>query len=206
MIANQELPIPPELTTWPSSITLDPMSSEIFESRTTGADHAKVLGKPTITVLSAVLPKSQLHQQQVLDKNRKIKEFSSEFYRIIEHDHFEFGVTSNIERYVDNWIARDLKTTQLALAQIFYENQLVEKISIGILKILAHVDASILSPTNRGIAMNALTLPSLEVRECAVRAYEYWEDPDFLVDLEIRQLEPAWLEEYKQTVITEVRG
>lgn len=182
-------------------------SSQLFGNSVTAVNHSKIIGKTTITVINSETPNTVMQQkQQILDKEIKIREFSAEFYRVVEHDHFEFGITSNVELLVERWIARDLKTTQLALAQIFFENQVSEKISIGILKIIAHVDAEVLSPTNRGIAMAALTMPSLEVRECAVRAYEYWEKPEFLIDLEMRSLSPAWLEEYKQTVIDEVRG
>lgn len=181
-------------------------STEIFDSSVTGTNHTKGTERPTITVLSSETPSVALQQRQILDKRRKIKEFSTEFYRTIEHDHFEFGVTANIERMVEKWIARDLKTTQLALAQLFQDNQRIEKIAIGILKIIAHVDPEILHPMNRSVASSALSLPSIEVRECAVRAYEYWERADFMIDLEMRPLSPAWLEEYKLTVIAEARG
>jgi len=192
-------------------------STEVFESLTATnhgekfasavtANHHSVTERPSYTVLSSDTPNVALQQRQILDKQRKIKEFSAEFYRTIEHDHFEFGVTANIERMVERWIARDLKTTQLALAQLFQDNQRSEKIVIGILKVIAHIDPETLQPMNRTVACSALGLPSAEVRECAVRAYEYWERADFMVDLEIRPLSPAWLEEYKQTVIAEAKG
>jgi len=192
-------------------------STELFESLTATtpgeqfdgtvtASQLSVTERPTYTVLSSDTPSAALQQRQILDKQRKIKEFSAEFYRTIEHDHFEFGVTANIERMVEKWIARDLKTTQLALAQLYQDNQRSEKIVIGILKVIAHIDPETLQPMNRTVASSALGLPSAEVRECAVRAYEYWERADFMVDLEIRPLSPAWLEEYKQTVIAEAKG
>ncbi|MEZ2724951.1 hypothetical protein ACBQ21_13265 [Pseudomonas putida] len=192
-------------------------STELFESITASnhgekfasaltAAHQSVTERPTYTVLSSDTPSVALQQRQILDKQRKIKEFSAEFYRTIEHDHFEFGVTANIERMVERWIARDLKTTQLALAQLFQDNQRSEKIVVGILKVIAHIDPETLQPMNRTVASSALSLPSAEVRECAVRAYEYWERADFMVDLEVRPLSPAWLEEYKQTVIAEAKG
>ncbi|WP_409261179.1 hypothetical protein [Pseudomonas putida] len=192
-------------------------STELFESitatthgekfdGTVTASQLSVTERPTYTVLSSDTPDVALQQRQILDKQRKIREFSAEFYRTIEHDHFEFGVTANIERMVEKWIARDLKTTQLALAQLYQDNQRSEKIVIGILKVIAHIDPETLQPMNRTVASSALGLPSAEVRECAVRAYEYWERADFMVDLEMRPLSPAWLEEYKQTVIAEAKG
>ena len=162
--------------------------------------------KPSFRVLKAETPNSESQRRQIIEKDKKITEFSKEFFRTIEHDFFEFGVTSNVERLVNSWLSRDLETTQLALSQIFYNNRNSEKISVGILKIIAHVDFETLSPSNRGIAMVGLTSSSVEVRECAVRAYEYWERPDLMIDLASdTPLTPAWLEEYKQTVIAEAR-
>lgn len=187
------------------SVTAATVLADPF-SNVTANNHVRVTERPSFTTLSSDTPNAALQQRQILDKQRKIKEFSAEFYRTIEHDYFEFGVTANIERMVERWIARDLKTTQLALAQLFQDNQRSEKIAIGILKVIAHVDPETLRPMNRSIASSALGLPSAEVRECAVRAYEYWERADFMVDLEVRTLSPAWLEEYKQTVIAEAKG
>lgn len=181
-------------------------STEMFDASITGTNHAKGTGRPTLTVLSSDSPNTALQQRQILDLTKKIKEFTAEFYRTIEHDYFEFGVTANIERMVEKWLARDLQTTQLALAQIFQDNPRAEKVIIGVLKIIAHVDSELLQPMNRAVACSALSLPSVEVRECAVRAYEYWGRSDFMVDLEMRPLTPAWLEEYKQTVIAEAQG
>lgn len=182
-------------------------SSDLFERSADAINQSKIIGKATLTILNSETPNTELQQkQQILDKERKIRQFSDEFDRVIEHDHFEFGVTSNIELLVDKWIAKDLKTTQLALTQIFLDNQDSEKTCIGILKIIAHIDADTLNPTNRAIAMAALTLPSAEVKECAIRAYEYWEKAEFIIDLKVRELTPSWLEEYKQTVIDEIGG
>jgi hypothetical protein len=191
------------LSTSPTAFS---QSTEMFDASVTGTNHAKKTGRPTLTVLSSDSPNTALQQRQIYDLTKKIEEFTSEFYRTIEHDYFEFGVTANIERMVEKWLARDLKTTQLALAQIFQDNQRLEKVMVGVLKIIAHVDSELLQPMNRAVACAALSLPFVEVRECAVRAYEYWERPDFMVDLEMRPLTPAWLEEYKQTVIAEAQG
>lgn len=190
----------------PASFAMSDSSTEKFESITTASNHTSGTSKPTLTVLSSETPNSRSQHDQLLEQKRKLEEFSKEFFRVIEHDHFEFGTTSNVEKLVDKWLSRDLNITGLALQKIFYDNQRNEKILIGILKTISHLNHQLLSTTNRGIAMTALSLPYLEVRECAVRAYEYWEDPELLVDLEMRPLVPAWLEEYKQTVIAEVRG
>ena len=77
---------------------------------------------------------------------------------------------------------------------------------ISILKVITHSDPKVFAPMNRAVATSALSHQSVEVRECAVRAYEYWEDPTLFIDLQMRPLQPDWLEEYKQLVISEGTG
>jgi hypothetical protein len=71
---------------------------------------------------------------------------------------------------------------------------------------VAHLDRNVFHPMNELLALSALTHPSVEVKECAVRAYEYWEDPELVRRLIDRELTPKWLDDYRLEVISDICG
>ncbi|MNG28649.1 hypothetical protein D3C84_1139370 [compost metagenome] len=73
------------------------------------------------------------------------------------------------------------------------------------MKIIAHADRQSLEPISNVVSIAALSHSSVEVRECGIRAFEYWEDSSMADLLESTHVEPAWLEEYKLDVISSLR-
>lgn len=139
-------------------------------------------------------------------QHRKISNFVNGFIESFSSDNFEFGKKSNTEKYVLEWLKKDKFLTQTGLNQVFIQNIKNIRIMTALLQIISHIERSSLVPTCDTIAIAALSHISLEVRECGIRAFEYWEDPEVIPILESIQAHPAWLEEYKQAVLEQLRG
>ncbi|WP_311969364.1 hypothetical protein [Pseudomonas baltica] len=127
--------------------------------------------------------------------------FKKGFRDCLIGDYSDYGTKSMAEVFVENWIDKGVFQVQLWLAEVYLENQADTDTLMALLKVVMHVDPKDFAPANRMVALASLSHASLEVRECAVRCYEYWECPEFYTDLANRSLEPAWLEEYKNSFI-----
>lgn len=163
----------------------------------------------TTTVQELVQPivkftseKSDTNQKKQVIASPDKEKFKKGFRDCLMSDHSEYGVKSMAEIYVESWMNKGGVQVQLWLSEIFLENQTNPDALMALLKVVMHVDPVDFAPTNRMIATSSLSHESLEIRECAVRCYEYWERPDFYVDLATRPLEPAWLQEYKNSFIS----
>lgn len=129
------------------------------------------------------------------------EQFKKGFRDCLMTDHSDYGMKSMAEVYVENWMSKGPFQVQLWLSEIYLEKQHDPDTLMALLKVMMHVDPVDFSPANRMIALASISHPSLEVRECAVRCYEYWETPAYYSDIAGRPLEPKWLEDYKQSFI-----
>lgn len=128
--------------------------------------------------------------------------FKNGFRDCLIGDHSDYGTKSMAEVFVENWVdKKGVFQVQFWLGEVYLENQTDPDTLMALLKVVMHVDPKDFQPVNRIVALASLSHASLEVRECAVRCYEYWECSEFYVDLATRPLEPAWLEEYKNSFI-----
>ncbi|WP_339534094.1 hypothetical protein [Pseudomonas hunanensis] len=146
--------------------------------------------------------KSDTNQRKQVVVSPDKERFKKGFHDCLMSDHSEYGVKSMAEIYVESWMNRGGIQVQLWLSEIYLENQTNPDALMALLKVVMHVDPIDFTPTNRMIATSSLSHESLEIRECAVRCYEYWERPEFYVDLATRPLEPEWLQEYKNSFIS----
>jgi len=140
------------------------------------------------------------------DQLEKAKIFKQGFKTRVEMDNFEFGITSAAELFIEEQLSKKPIFTKNCLNELYIENVGDEKLTLAILKVLAHSDRRSMYPVADTIAIAALSHSSLEVRECGVRAFEYWESEEALSVLEHTALSPEWLEEYKLEVIANIRG
>lgn len=132
--------------------------------------------------------------------------FKAMFRKIVESEIFEFGVRSAAEAFVEDQLLRRPNFTKNCLNELYLEYAATDaQLAVAVLKVLAHSDRDLLFPVADTVAIAALSHVSLEVRECGVRAFEYWESPKAIGVLEQTKLEPAWLEEYKLEVIRNIR-
>lgn len=150
-------------------------------------------------------PQTGSVKAQVLDEEARAK-FEKGFMERLDADRFEPGVKSSTEYYVEQWLSTNPFLVQTSIGRFFLSNTSHVNRLVGVLSVVAHLDKKALSPANELIALAALSHSSVEVKEYALRAYEYWEDPVLVAKLKDFSIQPAWLEEYKNEIIEDVIG
>lgn len=124
----------------------------------------------------------------------------------LDNDFFEPGIKSATDHYVEKWLATDSIMTQVETGKVFLANRGNDRRTIGILNVVSHMDKSAFHPMNVMIAVGALSHRSTEIKECAIRAFEYWEDVELIRSLEHHTLTPKWLDDYRLEVISDFCG
>lgn len=185
-----------------------PVSRVIFDSSSSvgksESESPKSVGAPELALVDLG---SSTVDTNVSSPARRVvvtpdqERFKKGFRDCLTSDQSDYGMKSMAEVYVENWMSKGSVQVQLWLSEVYLENQHDHDTLMALLKVMMHVDPVEFAPINRMIALASLSDSSLEVRECAVRCYEYWETPEFYVDLINRPLEPAWLEDYKNSFL-----
>lgn len=124
----------------------------------------------------------------------------------LDNDFFEPGIKSATDHYVEKWLATDAMMTQVETGKVFLANRGNDRRIIGILNFVSHMDKSTFHPMNEMIAVGALSHRSTEIKECAIRAFEYWEDIELIRSLKHHTLTPKWLDDYRLEVISDFCG
>ncbi|MBO1537573.1 hypothetical protein [Pseudomonas sp. OA65] len=136
----------------------------------------------------------------------KAKLFRAGLEACLDADVFEPGLKSATEHYIEKWLQDDALLVQINLGKIYLDCSNNEKRLVGILNAIAHLSRETFHPVNELIARASLSHISVEVKECAIRVYEYWEDPTLITHLKNHALTPRWLDEYRQQVIADFCG
>lgn len=141
----------------------------------------------------------------------QIKKTDADLFRrgledCLDNDFFEPGIKSATDHYVEKWLATDAIMTQVETGKVFLANRGNDRRIIGILNVVSHMDMSTFHPMNEMIAVGALSHRSTEIKECAIRAFEYWEDIELIRSLKHHTLTPKWLDDYRQEVISDFCG
>ncbi|MEE1902662.1 hypothetical protein V0R39_10500 [Pseudomonas inefficax] len=139
-------------------------------------------------------------------EEKEATEFKSGLIAMLENDTFEPDRKSITERYVEQWLIRKPALSQLVIMQLFLESRSNDKRIIGILNLLAHLDVQKFYPANEIIAVGAFSHKSNEVKECALRAFEYWENEELAAGLRNHRLTPQWLDDYRTSIISDICG
>lgn len=132
--------------------------------------------------------------------------FRSGLVDCLDNDYFEAGIKSATDHYVEKWLAINPIMVQVETGKVFLENRGNDRRLIGILNLISHMDINIFHPINELIAIGALSHNSTEIKECAIRAFEYWEDVNLIRSLKHHSLTPQWLDDYRLEVISDFCG
>lgn len=141
-----------------------------------------------------------------LAEEKEANEFRAGLISSLESDVFEPDRKSITERYVEQWLARKPNLAKIVIIRLFLESRKNDKRIIGILNLLAHLDPVKFHPANEMIAIGAFSHQSNEVKECALRAFEYWESAELAEGLKAHRLTPQWLDDYRLTIISDICG
>ena len=89
---------------------------------------------------------------------------------------------------------------------VFVKNFENPSIITGLLRTLAHFDPDDINPIGVTMALGALKHKNIEVKECAIRAFESWGGEDSLRILENIEESEGWLRNYIDNVIEDIRA
>lgn len=137
---------------------------------------------------------------------QRAHEFRAGLEACLDADVFEPGLKSATEHYIEKWLQEDPMLVQINMGKIFLECSDNEKRLVGILNAIAHLGRETFHPVNELITRASFANVSVEVKECAVRVYEYWEDPKLIEQLKHHKLTPKWLDDYRKQVIVDFCG
>lgn len=139
-------------------------------------------------------------------ETKEAAEFRTGLVSSLENDIFEPDRKSITERYVEQWLVRKPNLAKMEIMRVFLENRKNDKCIIGILNLLAHLDPVKFQPANEMIAIGAFSHQSNEVKECALRAFEYWENVEMAEGLKSHHLTPQWIDDYRLQIISDICG
>lgn len=137
---------------------------------------------------------------------QRAHEFRSGLEACLDADVFEPGLKSATEHYIEKWLQEDPMLVQINIGKIFLECSDNERRLVGILNAIAHLGRETFHPVNELITRASFANISVEVKECAIRVYEYWEDPKLIEQLKHHELTPKWLDDYRKQVILDFCG
>jgi hypothetical protein len=124
----------------------------------------------------------------------------------LDNDFFEPGVKSASDHYVEKWLAINPMMVQVETGKVFLASRGNDRRLAGILNLISHMAIETFHPMNELIALGALSHNSAEIKESAIRAFEYWEDIDLISNLKHHQLTPKWVDDYRLEVISDFCG
>jgi hypothetical protein len=133
------------------------------------------------------------------------KQFTDSLLSLIKESDFEYGFNSALDIFLQNRLAENSLVTKEWLNFLFIEHFRNIEVVTGILRTIAHLDFTEITPQGPTIALAALQHPSPEVRECGIRAFENWSTLDSLRILKnLRPPEEQWLQDYLTQVIADL--
>lgn len=144
---------------------------------------------------------SIIHKHQL---KKFIDNYTKELLHIILEQDFEYGFDSPADLFIKHLLNQNPTVTREWLNYIFQEYFYDQRILIGLLQILSHMDYFEIYPQGQAIAVAALSHLDSEVRECGIRAFENWSNIVSLNVLRNLKYPEEWLQEYVQQVISDL--
>lgn len=142
--------------------------------------------------------------------NARLRNFRNryevEFLALLRTCEFEYGFDSLADAFVGTRLSENALVTMRWLNLLFIEYLDDPPVVIGILRVLAHLRYEQACPQGITIAIAATRHQNHEVQECGVRAFENWGTPDSLKVLESLSFSEAWLQEYVNQVVADLRS
>lgn len=132
-------------------------------------------------------------------------EFTARLLATIIEEPFEYGVDGKADALVRKQLERNALATRSWLNDLFLGNYPNIPVCMGILRLVARLDYHDIRPEGPTMAIAALAHDSEAVRECGVRAIESWGEPSIAPILEKVRVQEAWLRDYIEQVVADLR-
>ncbi|HIF5510693.1 TPA: hypothetical protein ACX3C4_000430 [Pasteurella multocida] len=138
-------------------------------------------------------------------ENELLSNFHHRFIQFMMFDEIMEDYSNAIELELLDYLDRNSYVTGQWFSKLFIEFIKFNKVLINLLKILAKLDSNKIPNTHLCIG-TLLSNNDIEVKDFALRVFESWGDYDSLSILESSaELAPKWLEDYKQSVIKDIK-
>ena len=145
-----------------------------------------------------LLPRNEGNQKTViLDLN-----IEPHLINQINSAHFEYGIKNEVDDYLVNSIERYGSLTRQWLEELFIEQFHSPYILCCILRTIAHFEYRYIKPQGMLIAISATRHVNAEVKECGIRCFENWGEPEALSILTKLDISEDWLHDYLEEVIS----
>ncbi len=130
--------------------------------------------------------------------------FINKFLQLIHDTEFEFGFSTPVDDFVRDALEKYGPFAREWINNLFIQYFENTTILSGILRVIAHFDYHQMYPQGMTMATAATTHIDAEVRECGVRCFENWADPESLIILRNLSFSEDWLNEYLAEVISDL--
>lgn len=133
-------------------------------------------------------------------------EFTNRFTQLIQEADFEFGFSTPADEYVRKALDSYGTFAREWINELFLENFNDPFVTCAILRVIAHLEYEQMYPQGMTMAAGVSAHVDAGVRECGVRCFENWENPDALKILQKLSYSEDWLNDYLQRVISDLKG
>lgn len=154
------------------------------------------------------IPEFDQSEENFFNKNRFEKlrlRFTEKLLTYFVDEDFEYGIKTKADILVKEQLAVNTLATKSWLNDIFVNNFANTNVLMGILRIIARIDYSVISPEGPTLAIAVLSHKDIEIQECGIRAFESWGTLECLkILLNIKTTTP-WLMTYVNDVISDLQ-
>lgn len=134
----------------------------------------------------------------------QLRQFGARVVALTRECIFEFGFENELDCFLRESLAKNAMATKQWLNDIFLKHFKEVPVVVGVLRAIAHLEYLEIYPTGPTMALAALSHRDVEVRDCAIRAFENWESPEGLAYLRLIRCEQRWLQDYLERVIADL--
>lgn len=131
-------------------------------------------------------------------------EFSKNLLSLLREQDFEYGFYSPADKIVHQCLLENEIVTKQWLNELFIKNFNDVVITVGLVRVISHIDYEVIAPQGMTMALAALSHKNNEVKECGIRAFENWGSRDSLTVLENISFDQKWLQDYLEQVIEDL--
>lgn len=134
------------------------------------------------------------------------RRFISMFLQVIRDSEFEFGFSTPADEYVCQALDSYPDFARTWINEIYLQHISDPSVTCAILRVIAHLSYAQIKPEGMTMAAAAFAHTDIRVRECGIRCFENWENPESLGLLRSLSFPEGWLSDYLRNVISDLEA
>lgn len=141
--------------------------------------------------------------KRVVDDN-SLQKHTQSLINLIYNEEVEVGYSTQAESYIEELVTNNKLVAMNWLSDIFLKYYGEERVLIGILHAISHIEYQAVYPQGQHIAMSGTCHRDIVVRDYAIKAFENWGNTDSLQILKNIKYPETWLQRYVDKIILEL--